>query len=836
MSKVFLSHSSLDKERITAIYTKLTSSLGSESVIMDSFNFQEGRHTESEIIYNLEISDLFVIFLSGAALDSKWVQNELSIASNKLSKDKLYQICPIIIDDSVTYDDSRIPQWLKNSYNIQPIKSNKKIVDIILERVIEITRDKHKKIKERQDLFVGRNRFLDDIEKRLDEYELPKPISIFASGLEGVGRRTLLKKSLVKSNIVKPTYPFSEIAMERHESIEDFILKLIDLGFLADEDIEVELPQINELSFQGKKDTLTKIIYLLQEEKRYIVINDNGCIINHRGEIVDWFREVIGSGKLKNQILFLIASKFRYYPRGFYNFDVIYDLKVPELEFKERRGLLNRYSEICELELDNDKLNFISDLLSGLPEQVFYAIDKLKTIGWNRFQRESHSITKFNTQKAELILEEFKDKVEEMKFLTLLCQFDSIGMNYLLSIICDDNQQKNRYQEFIEQFLLQGICESVGTLQEYIRVNDFIKDYINRSGLTLDKTYHQKILGSVGDFITKLDDNGDYNIPELLFNLKTSLLNGISINERYIFPSIYLKTMNDLYYAGKYNEVVDFADKALTRIDNYDDKMVFEIRYLLCLALAKLSKQNNRDNFVYISRFNAEVQNIDGPEHDFLYGFFYRQTGKFDKALDRLDSSLNKRNNFSKAKREKVQVLLAMQDFSSAMELAKLNYENYPNNPYHIQAYFACVIKSDKSNKKEILKELIDNMDLIGNEVSKEMSSRFKAQYAAFIDENFSEAIIEIDKAISINPDIQYARFVKFDIADKFNELEIMKSILDFFEKPDLNVKHHNNYVYMKSLVMKRESGIDEAKKYFINNIKNYTEQAKERFINRLEK
>lgn len=274
----------------------------------------------------------------------------------------------------------------------------------------------------------------------------------------------------------------------------------------------------------------------------------------------------------------------------------------------------------------------------------------------------------------------------------------------------------------------------------------------------------------------------------------------------------------------------------MTRIDNYDDKMVFEIRYLLCLALAKLSKQNNRDNFVYISRFNAEVQNIDGPEHDFLYGFFYRQTGKFDKALDRLDSSLNKRNNFSKAKREKVQVLLAMQDFSSAMELAKLNYENYPNNPYHIQAYFTCVIKSDKSNKKEILKELIDNMDLIGNEVSKEMSSRFKAQYAAFIDENFSEAIIEIDKAISINPDIQYARFVKFDIADKFNELEIMKSILDFFEKPDLNVKHHNNYVYMKSLVMKRESGIDEAKKYFINNIKNYTEQAKERFINRLEK
>lgn len=38
----------------------------------------------------------------------------------------------------------------------------------------------------------------------------------------------------------------------------------------------------------------------------------------------------------------------------------------------------------------------------------------------------------------------------------------------------------------------------------------------------------------------------------------------------------------------------------------------------------------------------------------------------------------------------------------------------------------------------------------------------------------------------------------------------------------------------MKSLLIKREDSVKEAKKYFKNNIKNYTEQAKERFINRL--
>lgn len=832
MSKVFLSHSSHDKARVEIIYKKLVSTLGKESVIMDSHSFQEGRETELEIQVNMKNSDLFVIFLSDTALKSKWVQGELEIANKKMQEEDCYQICPIIIDGKVRYDDHRIPQWLKDRYNIQPINSNSKIVAIILERMTEITRGKYDKIRDRQDLFVGRNSFLNQIEQRLDDYELQRPIALFASGLEGVGRRTLLKKSLIKSNVVKQSYPFSEFTMERSESIEDFILKLLDLGFLSD-DIEINIPTINSMSFEEKKEFLVKIVTNLQKEDCYIAIKDNGCIINHRGEIVDWFKDIMKSDNLEEKLIFLIASKFRYFPRGDYGFHRVYDLKVPELEIKERRGLLTRYSKIVELELDSDKLNFISELLSGLPEQVYYAINKLITLGWDKFKKESYSIAKFNIQKAEVLLEDFKDKSTEMGFLALLCQFDSIGVNYLLSIVCDNDEQKIEYSEYLDRFLLQGICETVGSLQEYIRVNDSIKDYIIRSDYKISQEHHQKVLSNVKDYIANLDYAENFNVPELLFNLKASLLNGINIDEKYIFPSIYLKTMNDLYYSGKYSEVVGFAEKALDRINNYDESMIFEIRYLLCLALAKLSKQNNAD---YKQRFNSEVQNIQGPDHDFLYGYYYRQIGKFDKALEKLDSSLSKRNNFSKAKREKVQVLLAMQDFPAALELAKLNYNNYPNNPYHIQAYFACVIKSDVSQKEDILKELIDHIDLIGNEVSKEMSPRFKAQYAAFIDDDFDKAIEEIDQAILINPTIQYARFVKFDIADRFGEIDIMKEIIRFFEESDLKVKYHNNYIYMQSLLIKREQGIDKAISYFNNNIRNYTIQAKERFINRLEK
>ena len=833
MAKIFLSHSSSNKEQVKTIYSKLVTHLGKESVIMDCFNFQEGRYTESEIIYNLNISDLFVIFLSNDALNSIWVRDELNLVEKRIHKDKLYQICPIIIGDGITYEDKRIPEWLRNSYNIQMIKSNKKIVDIILERIAEISRQKHTKIKERQDLFVGRNSFLNDIEQRMDNFDIQKPVALFASGLEGVGRRTLLKKSLIKTNIVKSTYPFSEIVMERNESIEDFILKLIDLGFFEDSELDIKISEINELCFENKIKSLIGIISKLQDRDYFIVIKDNGCTIDHRGDIVSWFYDLVNSEEIRNKLIFLVASKFRYFPRnGDYNFHKIFAIKIPELEIHERKGLLNRYSKICNLELDREKLNYISDLLSGLPEQVYYSVHTLETVGWNKFQRNSQSIIRFNTQKAELLLADFRDDKKTLEFLALLCQFDSIGINYLMSIISNNPDHREVYQDYLDKFLLQGICETVGSFQEYIRVNDSIKDYILRSDYKINSKHKQNILENVQEFISKLDENDDYNVPELLFNLKASLINNIAIDEKYIFPSIYLKTMNDLYYTGKYKEVVVFADKALQRIDNYDERMVFEIRYLLCLALAKLAKQNTEN---IKSRFNAEVQNIDGPDHDFLFGFFYRQIGKFDKALERLDSSLEKRNNFSKAKREKVQVLISMQDFPSALELAKLNYENYKNNPYHIQAYFSCLIKSDEQNKNEILKELIESMSLIKNKVSEEMTARLQAQYFAFIDEDYDNAIDYIDRAISINPDIQYARFIKFDIAEKFGKIDMMKSIIRQFETSDLKSKYHNNYVYMNSLLISKIKNADEAKSYFCKNISNYTELAKERFLNRLD-
>lgn len=63
------------------------------------------------------------------------------------------------------------------------------------------------------------------------------------------------------------------------------------------------------------------------------------------------------------------------------------------------------------------------------------------------------------------------------------------------------------------------------------------------------------------------------------------------IPKDYMIPSVYLKSMSDLYADMKYENVVKLANIALDNASNTDQKILYEIRYLLCSALAKLKKE-----------------------------------------------------------------------------------------------------------------------------------------------------------------------------------------------------------------------------------------------------
>lgn len=821
MKRVFLSHSSKDKESyVNIVYSRLVKELGRENVILDTVDFREGQRTIEEIEKSLGTTDLFVFFCSDDSLKSDWVQKELFRANVLWEKGKLRQISPIIISESITYKDARIPEWLRKEYNLKLVTAPSRCARIIIQRMLELSFESHPKLKEKHSLFVGRNEQIKTFEERMDDFLIEKPLCIVASGVTSIGRRSLLKHCLSKCSIKDDTYVYDSISLNDNESIEDMILKLSDLGIINEKFTD----DLMNKSLEDKVKILCKFVFKIQDNNDILFIEDKGAIINYEGVLAGWFYDLLKIGDFRNQLTFCIVSKFKIRNNrdSFYN--KIFSFNVEELTKKERDGLLDRYLNIERLDIETSDKIFLSDLLMGYPEQVFFAVDLLKDKGIDYVRNKAYQIIDFSRTRASIVMKEFEDDKECIELLVLISKFENISISNIFKIV----GREEKYIKHLDKFIVSGICEYFGALKEYIRVNEIIRDYIARNNYVIKESFKENLHVFINDVLENLDTD-KYDVTDYLFSLKENLKEGKPIEEKYLVPSIYLKTMNDFYNRRKNVEVVRFADKALEKECFMDSRIVFEIRYLLCLALAKLNNEK---------RFFENVSKIkEAADRYFLHGFYYRQIGKFDKALEFINKSMEKRPNFSKAKREKVQIYIAMQDFQNAKDLARENYENYKENPYHIQAYFTCLVKGEKSEENQkILNDLIKALEGISSDLAKEMCLRCKAQLHAFYYESKEDAIDYINKAIECNKDIHYARIVKFDICDRFGLIDEMKEILGFFEKGELSKKYHNIRVCFKAIIKAREENVENAKMYFNENIRGFSDVAKERFLYRLSK
>lgn len=283
MIKCFLSHSSKDKES----YVRLVAArLRKEVKVFDEETFEAGMSPMEEIAKGLDASSLFVIFISNSALESKWVQNELLGAKQRLDAEQLERIYPIIIEPGIRHDDTRIPEWMRSSLNIQPILKPTISARKINSRLMELSWKFHPRLKERKEIFVGRNELIQQLEERLDDFSQPTPIALIASGLPSIGRKSLLQAALRKSNLVRDSYEFPFISLATLDGIEDLILKILDFGMVsADPASALRGTMLEKIEFA--KAMFSQIV----EEGERILIEDRGVLIQGNGEPVDVTRD-----------------------------------------------------------------------------------------------------------------------------------------------------------------------------------------------------------------------------------------------------------------------------------------------------------------------------------------------------------------------------------------------------------------------------------------------------------------------------------------------------------------------------------------------------------------
>lgn len=814
MIKAFLSHSSSDKNHfVRLVADKLKNNY---DIIYDEYTFEAGNKTIDEIFSNLNKTDLFVFFISENSLNSDWVKEEIFYAKN--IEQKIKQFYPIIIDKNITYKDIRIPKWLKKAYNLKLVTKPTVVARRIEQKIREISLNKHPKLKMKNDLCIGRNTILEEFEERIDNYEKKKPKCIFTTGLSSIGRRTFLKHALKKTNLIDEYYNPNSMYLDNNDSIEDFIFKLNDFGFL---DINEELTDLLSKNLEFKIELVIKILKEIELSSELIIILDNGCIINYERKISEWFKKVIDSPVLKNNVLICTASKYKVDFTQLRD-DNFYSIHVNDLTISERKRLFNRLLEIYDLEIQIDDFNLLCSNFYGFPEQILYCVDYISRTNIQVVKNNLRDIREFNDEKASALIKHYNENDEILSIIRLIAQFEIISLDFISNIVKIDS-----LNIILDKLVTESICEFFGYDGEFIRVNDSIRDYIIRNRLEIKKEYTLRIKEHVEDFI-KSDDIQDKDSSDYLFSIKEALLEGKEIEDNLLLPSHFLRTMKDFYHKGIFQKVIQLADKVLEKEQYMDPYLANDIKYYLCLALAK-----KRD-----TRVLKEVQKLNGDQHNFILGYYYRLIGKYSQSLDKLNSIINSRYIQSRAKREITNVYIQTEGYSKALNYAKENYIENKNNIYHIQLYFYCLIYSDKyyEHKDELLR-ISKELKKLSDEVNIDMGERAEALYLAKCENNENKSLSLINETIYKFNESHYPLLTKFDIALKFYNIEEMKDAIEKLESFN-NIKSISEKTYIKQkayYIAIAEQNSTKAKQLIYDELKNYPQESKDLILSKID-
>lgn len=814
MIKAFLSHSSKDKESYVEI---IANYLGKENIVYDKYTFDKGEITLNEILRGLDSTAIFVIFISENALESEWVKREIFEAKDRYDENIIKRIIPIIIDNTIKHDDKKIPDWLKDRYNIQPIARPSVAARKILNKLREISWGKHPDLKKRESIFVGRNDKLEEFEQRIHDFDHEKPIAIITSGLPGVGRRTFLHNANVKTNISELCQKPISIFLDRDSSIEDLLIKLNDLGLI---DMDNEITSLIDKTLEQKTELIHKVMMAAYEAGELIYIIDNGSIISYQRKISDWFIPIITKFTASNHPIFCIVSKYKITLKNRPHCDKFYFIELSELNSDERKRLLSQLLSLKKTEIDKENFLATSDLLFGFPEQVAYAADII-SLGTEKFSDKLTLIREYNSDKAGVLLRKYSNDDTTLDFIRLLAQFEIISKDFLFSIVPEE-----KYYPLLENLIFEYIAEVIGADNEFIRLNDAVRDYIKRNKLKLRDDFSQKISAHVTSVI-KSDDLLQIDSSQFIYSLKEQLKTGSQIDTKLLIPSHYLRCMKDLYYnKDKMNRIIELADIILQKENNLDNNIAQDIRYYLCLALAR-----NRNQ-----RMLTEVQRIRSPEHQFLLGFYYRLQGRYADALLRLLPIKDEPHVDARAKREIVQIYVQVEEFDKALEYAKNNYLENKGNQFHTQAYFNCLINSESTPETQrMLTELISNLRTINSDQSNEMADIADAIFKSKINKNKTGACDLIGDCILKHPNNHYPILTLCDIGIYWKDKEILQRGIRLLkalpEEKQRSIRTINKY---EALLLALQGKKSEALLLINKDLDRYPIESKEKIIKRI--
>jgi len=593
---------------------------------------------------------------------------------------------------------------------------------------------------------------------------------ITSSFFEGIGRRTFLKHGLLRTRIIEKWYDPIIITINTRESIEDFLFKL---SFINSNDT-IFIRDLTKDSLETKISLAKKLLLEFINSGELIFIVDDGGIVLPNNRLSSWFSEVIKDDLFKNQVSICIIAKFKPYIPHLRKIANILSFQVNELSSPDTQVLFLQYLDILEEKVTPEDTKFFLRYLKGIPSQVIYTAELIKSEGAEQAKKYIEDIESFDEMRAFSLFDFLKDDNLSRQILIALSKFEVISYDLIYKIFGEEEKVYKSLQKLFDL----SVIFPVNSTKEYIKLNSSISDYISRARIKLDRVYETSFkdiaLTSLRNPLN-LDSNTDYS--EFMLSLETMLAKGIAIPKKFIIPSFVLKTLIKEYGKRNFSKVIELAEKILENEYRFDYQIIRETKVWLCLSYCRTQNQK----FFEVVNFFIDNDANNKTQYLFLQGFYFRNADEMQKAENFYKQVLEIDANHSRTKRELVNVYLGQRQYMKALNWAEENYHRFKTNILHIQAYFTCLIRKDDLNKSdlEMLKQLLDGANRSDFWRSDEIKKHMKAEYDYYIGKNIKDATHSLEELLSSNRNNHFAFRALIDIYKKksmYHELEKLKT------------------------------------------------------------
>jgi tetratricopeptide (TPR) repeat protein len=787
MYKAYLAHSHADKAYVETVAKRLSRA----RVIYDVQNFSPGVDFRNAIRDGLDQSSLFVLFASSESLRSTWVKFEIDEAEVRRRLGKLQDVLVFIVDASTKVSD--LPEWMRRGRVLsqtRPTQASR----VILSQLIYQTG------AEQQPLFVGREQLLQDMAKEMVPSSGQRPPQLLiASGLQGVGRRTLMRRAL-RDNLSLDFGPV--FYLEDTDGLDRlYVLLLDETTVLPDRaTMASAIAKFAAANAKERADLIAEQLSIIAADNAATVLVDDGCLLDPSGQYVPGAAAVFERLGTHTSEPYLILIQRRKPHVELTNFGEcrVASFVVPPIAPEPMKRLFGQSFKLSGLPAPKEEqIDEIVPYLSGYPPSVNLAIGYSKTYGLETLLVDKSVLVDFRVRTFSRIVERLELSPEERQIARVLGIEPSLSLD-VISTLTDmaPDQIAPRIRRLIDFNL---VVQEAGKYSLAAPIRDTVyrafgllnREEFSQMGSKMKEKYWQKI-----DVAPPLEV-----IDATVYTLARSNDRELASFADLIIPSALLKIATEAYNAREWITARDLAERAVLADPTLERAHTIYSKALVRLAHEGTGEWSAAEKSIRI----MEKAGIRG--HQYLRGFLEWKRGNLEEAIKAYIAAEKAGDKGVPIYRDRAHCFFKLGQIAEADRDIQIAMKRYARNKYIVDlAAEIAIVRGRYSEAEELIGDL-ESIDVLENFLHRRAS--LKAARKQFL-----SALEDTENACLREPPLHHILAQRVDILIELSRFPEATDKLVELESRFRGRNAHDVHLGLRCKLELRQGNWQQAEKY----------------------